>query len=576
MKHVLCFLNTNKVWGGGENWHLESALAFADEGYQVVLACQQGCALELAARKKLEQAPALDMFLHILPLKLGSRSFLNPFKKANFRKILQRFGVTHVIAGLPQDLKFSIFALSHTTQTPAGSAPPQSVENNYPQRVKLYYRRGSAIAVKPSRLNCYLYKRLDALIVNSHETGRGVLKSAQLIAADKVHVIYNGLNIQEFDNALKNYRAVPAEAKTTTPLKTPANTVVNPQVNTMQQSSAAGLQNVVEISAPRNTARLFTIGNAGRLSKQKGQKYLLHMSAELARQGFAHKLIIAGSGELLAELTELAAKLGLNIIDGQASTPHRACPATGSLAETKRHGSVGTVQTSIVQTDTMQPAAAQPGTLPTSADEQTVPAHTAAKQFNTTTPPSLANIYFAGFMPEMAPFWEEIDIFVLSSLWEGFGYVLAEGMLAGKPLIAFNINSMPELVIDGQNGLLVQPPVQNADINEPYNSNGTVSCTSQISHNTSTCASELPPPATATAHAAAISSPPMYSAPGYAGTAPQQETDVQVGRRLATAVLQLAHNPAAMQRMGANGREFCINNFSREKAHATLKTLLFS
>lgn len=46
------------------------------------------------------------------------------------------------------------------------------------------------------------------------------------------------------------------------------------------------------------------------------------------------------------------------------------------------------------------------------------------------------------------------DILVISSLWEGFGYVALEAMAAGVPVIASNAGSLPETVKDGVNGYL--------------------------------------------------------------------------------------------------------------------------
>jgi glycosyltransferase involved in cell wall biosynthesis len=49
-----------------------------------------------------------------------------------------------------------------------------------------------------------------------------------------------------------------------------------------------------------------------------------------------------------------------------------------------------------------------------------------------------------------------IDIFVLPSLIEGFGYVLAEAGAAGKPSVAYRASSVPEVVIDGETALLAE------------------------------------------------------------------------------------------------------------------------
>lgn len=48
------------------------------------------------------------------------------------------------------------------------------------------------------------------------------------------------------------------------------------------------------------------------------------------------------------------------------------------------------------------------------------------------------------------------DVAVLTSRWEGFGLVLLEYMVAGKPIVAFKVDAIPEVIIDGYNGLLVK------------------------------------------------------------------------------------------------------------------------
>jgi len=62
-----------------------------------------------------------------------------------------------------------------------------------------------------------------------------------------------------------------------------------------------------------------------------------------------------------------------------------------------------------------------------------------------------------GFVEDMKSFMQQVDIFVSTALWEGFGFVLAEAMVYQKPVLAFNLSSNPELIINGENGFLITP-----------------------------------------------------------------------------------------------------------------------
>jgi len=58
---------------------------------------------------------------------------------------------------------------------------------------------------------------------------------------------------------------------------------------------------------------------------------------------------------------------------------------------------------------------------------------------------------------ELALFYKHADVFILSSIFEGFGIVLLEAMSFGLPIVATKVGAIPELVQDGVQGVLVPP-----------------------------------------------------------------------------------------------------------------------
>ena len=372
MDRTVCFCNSNRAWGGGEKWHLEAALAMAERGCRVFLMAGEGSELLERARRHPEITSHARRFSGV--------DFINPAAVASCAAFFRRNAIRRVVLGLPADMKAGGIAAK------LAGVPG------------IFYRRGSALPVRDTVLNRFLYgKLISGLIVNSRETARMVFAdNPALIDKSKVHVLYNGINIAAFDAALAAAEPVfrPGDGK-------------------------------------------FVIGNAGRLTSQKGQQYLLHMSRALLDAGRGHHLFLAGDGERRGELETLAGSLG--------------------LADTVR---------------------------------------------------------FTGFLGDMAPFWRSVDMFVLSSLWEGFGYVLAEAMLAEKPVIAFDGNSMPEIVRQGETGMLAAMP--GAD-----------------------------------------------------------ESDADVGRRLAERVLPLAENAGERARLAGNGRDYCRTTYDQTRRMDDLHRLLW-
>ncbi|MFW5837397.1 MAG: glycosyltransferase [Desulfovibrionaceae bacterium] len=63
-------------------------------------------------------------------------------------------------------------------------------------------------------------------------------------------------------------------------------------------------------------------------------------------------------------------------------------------------------------------------------------------------------VVFLGFVTDMKAFHESLDIFALPSFWEGFCYAQVEAMVLERPVVAFDVSSIPEVVIHGQTGYL--------------------------------------------------------------------------------------------------------------------------
>ncbi|HXF69543.1 MAG TPA: glycosyltransferase family 4 protein [Thermoflexus sp.] len=66
-------------------------------------------------------------------------------------------------------------------------------------------------------------------------------------------------------------------------------------------------------------------------------------------------------------------------------------------------------------------------------------------------------LVFTGHLEDVRPALAAIDVFVHPGDPEPFGLVNIEAMAMGKPVVAFAHGALPEIVIDGQTGLLVPP-----------------------------------------------------------------------------------------------------------------------
>jgi len=307
----ICFFNSVVSWGGGERWHLDVSSKLHGKGYDVFLVSHTNSELARRARK---------LNLNFYPIKVSNLSFLNPWKVFKVYKFLKKQKVGTIIINLSSDLKIAGIA--------AKMAGVRSI----------IYRRGSALAIRDTVLNRFLYRRIvTRVIANSRETSRTILQNNEnLLPLDKIRVIYNGIDLEAYDRQSKK-----------------------------------------KLYYRKNDEII--IGNAGRLSEEKGQTYLIDLAVRLKNEGIPYKVLIAGKGKLKSRLVRYARAMGVE-----------------------------------------------------------------------------KDIKFLGFVENMRSFNESIDIFALTSLYEGFGYVLVEAMAARKPVVAFDINSSAEIVEDKKSGLLVE------------------------------------------------------------------------------------------------------------------------
>jgi glycosyltransferase involved in cell wall biosynthesis len=67
------------------------------------------------------------------------------------------------------------------------------------------------------------------------------------------------------------------------------------------------------------------------------------------------------------------------------------------------------------------------------------------------------HVRFAGHQRDVRPWLAAMDVFVLSSDWEGMSNALLEAMAAHLPVVATATGGTPDVVVDGETGFLVPP-----------------------------------------------------------------------------------------------------------------------
>lgn len=189
--------------------------------------------------------------LNVYSFNINNLSFINPIKILILVLFFKSKKFDTIIMNLPADLKVAGIA-----------AKLAGVKN-------IIYRRGMPHPLRNTWLNRFLLKNiLTKVIVNSEEIGRSLAQGNESwFPKEKLVLLYNGISLN---------------------------------------------------SAPQSDKRIyqkkndeFVIGNAGRLTSQKGQNYLIEVAEGLKKQNRNFKVLIAGEGELKSSLQEMIKQKGL-------------------------------------------------------------------------------------------------------------------------------------------------------------------------------------------------------------------------------------------------------------------------
>lgn len=310
MKKTLVFFNSAIAWGGGEKWHFEAALYMHKKGYEVLLICHPTS--ELYQRANEAGIPTRT-------IRISNTTIFWPGKWYQLWKILKSLNATKLVINLSRDLKIG------------------SLVGRWIGIDQIIYRRGSAIAIKNSFVNRWIFtKGVDAILANSQATKTSInAKNSNLFPSDKITVIYNGIETDKY----------------------------------IQPHSAQGFYT-------RKGNELVLI-HLGRLAYEKNQLFLVKVGNELRKRKISFHMLLGGTGSMETEIK------------------------------------------SAIKTHQLE-----------------------------------QHISLVGFVNKPPDFYAAGDLFLLPSLWEGFGFVLAEAGASQKPAIGFETGSIPEIIINQQTGFL--------------------------------------------------------------------------------------------------------------------------
>lgn len=221
------------------------------------------------------------------------------------------------------------------------------IANIFIKKPIIYNAHGWAFNMKISNKKIFMYKFIERLLASmcdkivaiSEQEKKSAIEN-KICKEDKIKVIYNGIDIEEYKNSIIRKSDIKKE------LGIPLDSIL--------------------------------IGMVGRISKQKAPDTFIRVAAKLREIIPNSFFIIVGDGEEKCELEQLIDELKLN-----------------------------------------------------------------------------DKVFITGWVSNTYKYIQAFDIGMLLSRWEGFGLVLAEYMICGVPIVATNVDAIPNLIEDNVNGILV-------------------------------------------------------------------------------------------------------------------------
>ncbi|MFI7014754.1 glycosyltransferase family 4 protein [Streptomyces sp. NPDC050164] len=184
-----------------------------------------------------------------------------------------------------------------------------------------------------------------------------------------------------------------------------------------------------------------------RVTRRLAHRYLA-VAPRVAREVVEERLAPPGSVHVVPSAVELA-----RIPDGFEPAARRAL---GVPPEVTLIGTVGRIDAQKAPLDFVRMAAALQGVLPDTAFVM-IGDGPLAGDVRRLAAELGVEIRLTGHRPDAAALVAGLDVFVITSLYEGLGRALTEALAAARPVVATAVNGVPDLVEHGATGLLAEP-----------------------------------------------------------------------------------------------------------------------